>query len=98
MSASEGMLICWILGNSITGTTAAANATLSLRGIPGPLSRSGSIPATEHKPAPRRHVSGGISPTYQAAVPYPIPTIVEPVICSRNPGTLRIPPREALLH
>ena len=53
----------------MTGTTAAANATLSRRGIPGPLSRSGSMPATEHSPAPRRHVSGGISPTYHAAVP-----------------------------
>ena len=32
------------------GTTAAANATLSRSGTPGPLSKSGSMPETLHSP------------------------------------------------
>ena len=61
-SPSIGSPICWNRWIISMGTTAAAKATLSLSGTPGPLSRSGSMPATAHRPAAegaghRRHVA-----------------------------------------
>ena len=73
------------------GTTAAANATLSRRGMPRPLSRFGSMPDTAHSPPANAHVIGGMSPTIHAATPYPAPIIVDPVMCTRNPGTKHPP-------
>ena len=47
----------------------AGETPASRSGIPGPLSRSGIMPATAHRPAPRVQVMGCISPTYQVARP-----------------------------
>ena len=58
---SGAMPICWKRSINSIGTTAAAKATLSRSGTPGPLSKSGSMPETPHSPPASTQAGNGTS-------------------------------------